>query len=397
VQELGGACRICAYKEVFVEYSGGNPTSDGTWTYTWEKGRQLKSMSRAGETATFTYNADGLRVKKVCTTTGTTNYTLHGKNLVHLSNGSNNLHFFYDAQNRPAVVVFNGAAYGYVHNLQGDIVAIVNNAGTRVVEYAYDAWGKPLSKTGSMASTLGILNPFRYRGYIYDDETQTFDLHDRYNSPVKGRFLNADQLVKNNLYAYCRNQPITRIDPSGHDSLVLTRDPADSSAKFPDETLPVDAFVDLIVQAVTTEDWEYKYGHSRWKETDCVGLAKYVLNWYYSYQSFKRFSRISSGKNKGKIFNQVKDLVKYGIQYGTTWAIEDPDYIPVGAAVFMYDPSNANVSRNNGWIHVGIYIGSWGDIEHAVAQAASADDGVGIWPLSDGFTHFGLFEGVDYR
>ena len=40
-----------------------------------------------------------------------------------------------------------------------------------VVEYTYDAWGKPLTTTGTLANSLGTLNPFRYRGYVYDDET----------------------------------------------------------------------------------------------------------------------------------------------------------------------------------------------------------------------------------
>ena len=34
--------------------------------------------------------------------------------------------------------------------------------------YTYDAWGNPLTATGTMAGTLGKLNPFRYRGYVYD-------------------------------------------------------------------------------------------------------------------------------------------------------------------------------------------------------------------------------------
>ena len=55
------------------------------------------------------------------------------------------MHFFYDAQSRPAMVEFNGALYSYVHNLQGDIVGILDNAGSLVVEYKYDAWGKPVS------------------------------------------------------------------------------------------------------------------------------------------------------------------------------------------------------------------------------------------------------------
>lgn len=176
-------------------------------------------MVKSGETAIFTYNADGLRVKKVCTTTGTTNYTLHGKNLVHLSNNGNDLHFFYDAQNRPAVVVFNGTAYGYMHNLQGDVIAIVNSAGTKVVEYAYNAWGKPISKTGSLASNLGTLNPFRYRGYVYDEETGLYYLRSRYYDTEWLRFLNADTLLLHNfnLFCYCMQQPINRVDPNGTD------------------------------------------------------------------------------------------------------------------------------------------------------------------------------------
>ena len=50
-----------------------------------------------------------------------TDYTLHGKQIVHLSQLSDHLHFFYDAQGRPSIVDFNGTKYGYIHNLQGDI------------------------------------------------------------------------------------------------------------------------------------------------------------------------------------------------------------------------------------------------------------------------------------
>ena len=83
----------------------GNPTSDGTWSYTWEKGRQLKQMenSGSGTTASFEYNSEGLRVKKIVNGT-VTNYTLHGKNIVHMTQGSNTLHFWYDASNRPVIV-----------------------------------------------------------------------------------------------------------------------------------------------------------------------------------------------------------------------------------------------------------------------------------------------------
>ena len=102
----------------------GNPLHDGTWTYTWQNGRQLQKMQKAGMTAEFVYNADGLRVQK--TVNGVvTGYTLHGKNVVHMTKGNDELHFFYDAQNRPAVVVYNGVPYAYVKSLPGDIVALL--------------------------------------------------------------------------------------------------------------------------------------------------------------------------------------------------------------------------------------------------------------------------------
>ncbi len=94
------------------------------------------------------------------------------------------------------------------------------------MEYTYDAWGTPLSKSGSLADTLGTLNPYRYRGYIYDEETGLYYVSSRYYDPTVSRFINADkELVATttvatpqwdkNLYAYCDNNPISRIDITG--------------------------------------------------------------------------------------------------------------------------------------------------------------------------------------
>ena len=163
-----------------------------------------------------------MRLQKTATgATGVTKYSLHGKNIVHLTNGKNNLHFFYDARNKPAVVTFNGTAYAYLYNLQGDVIALIDSNGKKVVVYKYDAWGRILSKTGTMASTLGTLNPFRYRGYVYDEETGLYYLRSRYYNPEWARFLNADVLLGSqssllhNVYAYCTNSPIVKIDENG--------------------------------------------------------------------------------------------------------------------------------------------------------------------------------------
>ena len=213
--------KLTRYNGVDIAYDAiGNPIQDGVWTYTWENGRQLRRMACDATIAEFVYNADGLRVQK--TVNGvTTNYTLHGKNIVHMTKGNAELHFWYDAQNRPAIVEFNGTKYGYLYNLQGDVIGLIDSANTEVVKYTYDAWGKPLSVTGSLANTIGYYNPFRYRGYVYDVETGLYYLRSRYYNPSWGRFVNADTLFNNNLYSYCNNRPAIMADSKGTSATLV--------------------------------------------------------------------------------------------------------------------------------------------------------------------------------
>ena len=82
--------------------------------------------------------------------------------------------FFYNAQGKPGMVTYNDVDYFYVYNLQGDVVALIDANGTQEVEYGYDAWGNPISKSGSMVATLGTENLFRYREYVYDEETMLY-------------------------------------------------------------------------------------------------------------------------------------------------------------------------------------------------------------------------------
>ena len=192
-----------------------------------------RSCSRSTTCLTFQYDHNGLRTQKVVEADWypeTTNYYLHGKLLTHMTVDYRDasevaqqdiLHFFYDAQSRPAKVSYNGTIYTYIHNLQGDVVGLLDNSGDLVVEYKYDAWGKPIAATGSLAATLGKRNPFRYRGYVYDEETGLYYLRSRYYNPVVGRFVNEDGavipgLLCTNLFAYCSNNPLSRVDTSGY-------------------------------------------------------------------------------------------------------------------------------------------------------------------------------------
>lgn len=85
-------------------------------------------------------------------------------------------------------------------------------------QYAYDAWGNIVAMTGPLAE----LNPLRYRRYVYDQETGLYYVSSRYYDPEIGRWINADNQLSTgsgltglNLFAYCGNNPVNRIDPTG--------------------------------------------------------------------------------------------------------------------------------------------------------------------------------------
>ena len=118
---------------------------------------------------------------------------------------------------------YNGNDYFYIKNAQNDVTAIADSTGEIVVNYNYDAWGEINSITGSLASTIGELNPIRYRSYYFDSEINMYYLNSRYYSPDLCRFLNADGIVQSgqglldkNMFSYCGNDPINRFDPSGN-------------------------------------------------------------------------------------------------------------------------------------------------------------------------------------
>ena len=243
--------------DLFAEYDGqimsydaiGNPLYDGQWSYTWAHGRELMSMVMVDGDFTweFTYDANGMRTRR---TDGVMDYRYiyNGSQLSQLTvtddwQQTHVLYFAYSADGTPLSVTYNGTTYYYVTNIQGDVVAILDAAGNSVVTYTYDAWGNPLTTGGSMEYPLGFFNPLRYRGYVYDQETNLYYLQSRYYNSEWCRFLNADRFVStgqgvlgNNMFAYCGNNPIMFVDPTGASWLSF----------FSPIIAPLAAFIDWI-------------------------------------------------------------------------------------------------------------------------------------------------------
>ena len=225
---------MTSYDGVTITYDEiGNPlTYYNGWSYsfTW-RGRQLVGATKGSKNITFVYNDDGIRTGK--TVNGVEHsYYLAGDLIMAEAWGDKLLVYIYDASGSPIGMMYRTTSYAedvwdiywYEKNLQGDIVAVYNSSGTKVATYTYEnAWGDHLVSYTS--TTAAQYNPFRYRGYYYDTDLGMYYLQSRYYDPATARFINVDDisiitatpaaLTDKNLFAYCDNNPVVRIDQGG--------------------------------------------------------------------------------------------------------------------------------------------------------------------------------------
>ena len=213
--------------------SSGNPVTyynGRDYHFDWSKGRQLTEAVVGGQTVKYAYDMAGVRSSKQVGDTTYTYTTLSGKVMRQAWGDNNALEFVYDDSSQPFAVIYkHGSAaelYYYLVNAQGDVAAILDSSGTMVASYNYDAWGSCTVYNSSDAA-IGDLNPLRYRGYYYDAETGFYYLQSRYYDPAICRFINADGLftdgfVGSNLFAYCVNDPVNTVDPTGNFAITAT-------------------------------------------------------------------------------------------------------------------------------------------------------------------------------
>ena len=220
------------WKDKLTEFDGdsitydknGNPLTyrDGM-SFEWENGRILKKINTSDKAIQMNYDSNGMRTQKSVDGVKTNYYYDSNNNLFALTKGSDTLFFYYDNSGEVMSVSCNGTMYYYIKDLQGDITEIVDKDGKAVAEYAYDAWGNMLTEDNGTL-TVGKLNPFRYRSYVYDEETGLYYLQSRYYDTLTGRFLNADVYcdtesgtpLSTNMFAYCENNAINNVDYSGN-------------------------------------------------------------------------------------------------------------------------------------------------------------------------------------
>ena len=194
-----------------------------TFTYSYFVGGNLKDVTLPDETTVeFTYYAGGLRASK----TSDTEIISY-----HYSGGLLSKEVYIDKVTEDTIRTIYYLPYGfkiiegenediyfYVSDMRGSVIALTDITGAIVETYSYDPFGKLLSNQT-------IFNNKLYIGtsdVMYDNETDLYYMHARYYDTEAGRFIQKDSVegalgnpISQNLYTYCANDPINKVDPAG--------------------------------------------------------------------------------------------------------------------------------------------------------------------------------------
>ncbi len=199
----------------------GNMTDDGTLRYEYDNFNQLtRVLNQAGqELISYTYDNEGKRTS-LKTPEREVHFHYIGDKVYYETDKNDNIiaEYTWDEEGNPVTMTRNGQTYYYFTNGHGDVVALIDQAGNVVARYDYDAWGNIIYQEGALAA----INPYRYAGYQYDEETKMYYLMSRYYNPDLGRFITRDRFygvdnkpITLNLYAYGNNNPVKYFDPHG--------------------------------------------------------------------------------------------------------------------------------------------------------------------------------------
>ena len=166
---------------------------------------------------------------------------------------------------------YNGEKYYYFYDATGNVQGLFDSSGTAVANYYYTAYGEPLliesgfgldRDVSADPTHIANINPFRYKSYYYDTETGFYYLNTRYYDPTVCRFLSMDSyastgqgVIGHNMYAYCGNNPVSRVDDKGEFWNVII------GAAIGFATSLVSNVIDVATEIITKEpDEDIDYG-----------------------------------------------------------------------------------------------------------------------------------------
>ena len=265
---VSGFAWVNPASDTYLHDADGNRESAPGWDYIWDGrnrmvGAQTKDYDNTlqGKKLKFEYDSVGRRVQKVSTnkvdgvkTTTTTIFVWSGWDLLYErrtqddENGALLLERKYawgadisgsrgGAGGAGGLLLYSETiggtttTYHPLYDGSGHVIALADAAGTLVAEYGWGPYGELIEASGSQAST----NPWRYATKYLDEETGLYYFGHRYFDPHSGSWLSREPLGEGeslNLYAYCHNDPINKVDVLGLAALDITSEVASLNAQY---------------------------------------------------------------------------------------------------------------------------------------------------------------------
>ena len=178
------------------------------------------------------YNGEGQRIQREetkGTESSVRNYYYQDGKVLYTTDGENQRDSFNLLGREDNVIATargtgsSEAWYLYNKDTRGSTSSLIDDGGTAAAAYEYDAFGNTDIRIGTEFD-----NEICYTGQVYDKETRLYYYNARFYDPEDGRFLTQDTYRGENmepdtlhLYAYCANNPVNYVDPSGHAALPI--------------------------------------------------------------------------------------------------------------------------------------------------------------------------------
>ena len=111
----------------------------------------------------------------------------------------------------------------YLKNSHGDVIGQMDENGTVLTSYAYNAFGEQVSAVATKGEQKSTSNRFLYAGEQYDETSCLYYLRARHYDVKAGRFTQEDTYLGDgrNLYAYVHSNPLKYVDPTGHNAAEI--------------------------------------------------------------------------------------------------------------------------------------------------------------------------------
>ena len=208
--------RLTVFNGKSVSYDlDGNMLSDGNTEYEYDSANRL---IKAGD-HTYTYNAEDVRIRNLCSDADTTyTYNTNCKLSQLLTKTTHEIttkyvygHGLIYQEKQERLKVFH---YDY----RGSTVAVTDDWSSVIITFKYDTYGNVIDRTGTTYLIFG----YNGRDGVITDRNGLIYMRARYYSPEMRRFINADVLhgaisdsTSLNRYSYVNGNPVSFVDPFG--------------------------------------------------------------------------------------------------------------------------------------------------------------------------------------